>query len=251
MKSWVSTISLAALLPLAAADCDNFDFTGQFGSNGFSATYNTTFQVSGWKNCTADVAAQDNRNGSCSLDRGIGIGLEVYPEVRYVQVDRDAQREILALVQEKMSAAAAATTNFNSTIVMNYTSVLDSISVGDVGYNGYTPNLNCFDGVLSDCDDDDNLEGKAIRVCGLKWLDRSQGFKSQGQQLYDGVEHFVSSTGNGTGSTSPLQSYDQISGDATNYLGDDDDDHGNSAVRNAVGSAALVVALLSSVYEIM
>ncbi|KAI2470504.1 hypothetical protein F4781DRAFT_175117 [Annulohypoxylon bovei var. microspora] len=251
MKSWVSAFSLAVLLPLAAADCDKFAFTGEHGSDGFSTTYNTTFRVSGWTNCTAEIAAQDSRNNSCTLSNsGVGIGLIAHPEVRYVNVDAEAQKEILALVQENMSAASAAGTNFNSTIVMNYTSTLRSMSVGQVGYSGFTPFINCFDGVLSDCDDDDNLEGKAIRACGLKWVGGSQGFRGQGEQAYDGEENFVTYTDdNGTSISSALPSYDSVSGQATNYQGDDDDE--NSAARSAVGSAALLVALLCSVYEIM
>ncbi|KAI0880771.1 uncharacterized protein GGS22DRAFT_192907 [Annulohypoxylon maeteangense] len=253
MKSWISGLSLAALLPFAAADCDKFDFTGQYGSDGFTTTYNKTLRVSGFTNCTAEIAGQDTRNGTCLLSNpGIGIGLEVYPEVRFIQVDAKAQREVLALVQEKMSAVAAATTNFNSTIVMNYTSILRSTAVGNTGYGGFTPYIRCFDGVLSDCDKDDNLEGKAIRACGLTWLDRNQGFKSLGSQAYDGEENFVSySDGNGTENMGALPLYDSVSGHATNYQGDDEDDHGNSATKTAVGSAALVVALLSAVYEIM
>ncbi|KAI1456693.1 hypothetical protein F4805DRAFT_216967 [Annulohypoxylon moriforme] len=249
MRSWVSALSLAALLPLVAADCDNFDFTGQYGGDGFSTTYNKTFQVSGWTNCTDDLAAQNNGNNTCLVHNpGVNIGLEVNPEVRYIQVDSKTQKEILALVQEKMNAAPAATTNFNSTIVMNFTSVTKSISIGDVGYAGFTPYINCFDGVLSDCDDDDNLEGKAIRACGLKWLGREQAAKEQGRQLYDGIEGWVTYDDNsGAGIPDSLPSYDSISGHATNYQGDDE----NSAVRSVVGSAALVVALLSSVYEIM
>ncbi|KAI0892811.1 hypothetical protein F4806DRAFT_223445 [Annulohypoxylon nitens] len=248
MKSWISAISLALVLPFAAADCDNIDFTGNYGGDGFTTTYNKTMRITGWTNCTEDVASQHSSNSSCPLNNiGVGIGLEVQPELRYVTVNSRTMRGVLALVQEKANPSSAAVVNFNQTVVMNYTAVLSSTTVGKAGYGGFTPYILCFDGVLSDCDDDDNLEGKAIRACGPMWLDKSQSQKSQGEQAYNGEENFVQSD-NGANITSALPSYDELSKDATNYQGDGDD---SSAVRSVAGSAALVVALLASAYGIM
>ncbi|KAI1105662.1 hypothetical protein F4804DRAFT_117502 [Jackrogersella minutella] len=245
MKVPASLSVVALLLPLAAADCDDFAFTGDKGNEGFTTTYNTTFQTSSYTNCTADLASQDGgKNNTCQLGSTTSIGLVAHPEVRFVSVDSKTQKEILAKVQSMANAASAASTNFNSTIVMNFTRGLNELSVGQAGYAGFTPFMNCFQGVLSDCDDDDGLEGKTIQACGLKWLDQSGTLQSQGKQIYDGKEAFVSAD-NVTGNSPP--SYNSVSGQATNYQGDDDDDD-NSAARSPVSSVALLFALLCSAY---
>ncbi|KAI1093263.1 hypothetical protein F5B19DRAFT_157279 [Rostrohypoxylon terebratum] len=248
MKSWISAISLAFVLPFAAADCGNIDFTGTHGGDGFTTTYNTTMRVTGWTNCTEEVAAQHNSNSSCPLNNvGVGIGLEVRPDLRYVTVNSRTMRGVLALVQKKANPSSAAVVNFNQTIVMNYTAALSSTSVGKAGYGGFTPYILCFDGVLSGCDKDSQLEGKAIRACGPMWLDKSQSQKSQGEQAYHGEENFVQSD-NGANITSALPSYDELSKDASNYQGNGDD---SSAMKSVAGSAALVFALMTSAYAIM
>ncbi|KAI1409492.1 hypothetical protein F5Y13DRAFT_91144 [Hypoxylon sp. FL1857] len=241
MKVWTSAVSIVALLRLVVADCDNFDFTGS--NEGVTTTYNTTFRTSAWVNCTQEIAIQDGaRRNSCEVHNPSTVGLVVHPQIDFPQVnDDETRRDIFSLVREKASASALAVTNFNSTIVMNFTS--DGTfypPIGQAGHSAFTPTLRCWDGVLSDCDDDDNLEGKATRVCGLAWLDSSDSQKPLGQQKYDGIENFVQ-TDLGAGSPDPPPSYDSVADQATN-------DQEGSASMIRVGSAALLVALLCSVY---
>ncbi|KAI0834499.1 hypothetical protein F5Y06DRAFT_155865 [Hypoxylon sp. FL0890] len=174
------------------------------------------------------------------------VGIVVHAQIDFPKVDDDTQRHIFSLIRRNASASAVAATNFNSTIVMNFTSDSTFYSaVGQAGYSAFTPNLRCWEGVLSDCDDDNGLEGKAARACGLAWFRADESSKTLGQQKYDGTKNVVQ-TDLGGGPTDPPASYESVANQATNEQGDDR----NSAAMSKVDSAALLVALLCWIYGI-
>ncbi|KAI1393163.1 uncharacterized protein F4822DRAFT_2289 [Hypoxylon trugodes] len=239
MKNWAPVFSVASLLlPLAAADCDKFTFLNGTDASGQTEYYNNDFTISSYINCTADTATQVSGNKTVCEYQPYGAGLVAHPQIRNVTISDDDDREdIFELVQEMISDKASATTNFNLTIVMNHTAGITSFGVGDSGYVAFMPMMRCWEGTLSDCDDDDNLEGKTARVCGLKWLDEFQSSKDAGVQTYDGTEYFVGTdTGNGIQSSPP---YSDVANQATN----DDDD--SAATRSLVSGMAVMIALMS------
>ncbi|KAI1134862.1 hypothetical protein F5Y05DRAFT_193441 [Hypoxylon sp. FL0543] len=250
MKSFTSVISAVALvLPLAVAECDNFAFAGNSSNEGYTAPYESTFRTSAWVNCTAELAGQNlAMRNACVVHNPSSVGIVAHPLINLTNLDTEAQRDILSLVRDNISASAAASTNFNTTVVMNFTSQATFYPpVGQAGYSAFTPYVRCWDGVLSDCDDDDGLEGKAARVCGLAWFHADDGAKPRGQQMYDGIEGLVQTDLSG-GPADPPASYESVANQATDDEGDDDH---NSAAAGRVDGAVLLFALLCSVYGIV
>ncbi|OTA62052.1 hypothetical protein K449DRAFT_422774 [Hypoxylon sp. EC38] len=246
MKIWTSAISIITLLPLAVAECDNFAFTGQgLANEGFTTTYDGTLRTSSWVNCTPEITIQDGaRRNTCEIHNPSSVGLVVHPTINLTNLDIETQRDIFSLVERNASASAVASVNFNTTIVMNFTS--DGTwyaSVGQAGFSAFTPYMRCWEGVLSDCDDDDNLEGRATQVCGLTWLHVDERSKPVGEQKYNGIENFVQTDLSG-GPTDPLPSYESVANQAT----DDAREGHNAAAMSRVDSAVLLLALLCSVY---
>ncbi|KAF3063550.1 hypothetical protein GL218_01809 [Daldinia childiae] len=252
MKTWTPTLSIAALLlPLVAADCEKFEFRGQFGGDGFTTTHNQSMPVSSWTNCTAELASRNGnsnggRNGTCEFHR-YNMGLVVHPEIRFINFDSETSEHIFELVRENANPTASSLTDFNATIVMNYTAVHTDIALGDAGYYAFTPNIRCFDGVLSDCDDDDDDPedinvGKLIRACGLSWINEDQSRLSTGHQLYSGDEGFVQTSSPAEIREEPQPSYDSVANQAT--VSED-----NSSARSRASSATLLIALIGCAYN--
>ncbi|KAI0105590.1 hypothetical protein F4776DRAFT_646795 [Hypoxylon sp. NC0597] len=249
MKIWTSAVSIITLLPLAVAECDNFAFTGEgLANEGFTTTYDASLRTSAWLNCTPEIVIQDGlfRN-SCEIHNPSSVGLVVHPTINLTNLDTEAQRDIFSLVEENASASAVAGVNFNTTIVINFTSQgTFYTAVGQAGFSAFTPYMRCWEGVLSDCDDDDNLEGRAAQVCGLAWLHVDERSKPAGEQMYKGIEGFVQ-TDLSSGPTDPLPSYESVANQAT----DEERDGHNAAAMSRVDSMALLFALLCSVYAII
>lgn len=174
------------------------------------------------------------------------MGLAIHSEVRFVAVDNSTQENIMSLVQRSASGTAAAATNFNATIVMNYTVGTEDIPEGQAGHYSFTPTLRCWDGTLSSCGDGDALEGKTVRACGLAWLDGQQSQLSPGSQQYDGTESFVD--GSGIADTDPQPKYEDMAGQATTSQANSNEEGGSPTTNSGVSIATLAVALLCSVY---
>ncbi|KAI1799221.1 hypothetical protein F4811DRAFT_123302 [Daldinia bambusicola] len=247
MKSWTSVLSVAALLlPLAAADCDKFEFKGDFGRDGFTTTLNQSIPVSQWKNCTADDAARSgDRNGTCKFHR-YSMGLVVHPEIRFIDFDSETQQHIFSLVRESARPSAAVATDFNATVVVNYTASHTDMPLGKAGYYAFTPIIRCWDGVLADCDDDDDdpedaNADKLIRACGLAWLNDRQYQLEPGHQQYSGTETLVQSDGPGNTEEEPQPRYDSVADQAT---ASEDADKDNGSARSKASSATLLIAIL-------
>ncbi|KAI2636260.1 hypothetical protein GGS26DRAFT_485855 [Hypomontagnella submonticulosa] len=248
MKTWITIFSAVALAgPLVAGECDKIEFTGQGGGDGFTTTHNQTFMTSAWVNCTTDTARQDGgKEDTCEFHH-YAMGIVLRPEIRFISVRSATQKNIFSLIQEHANPSAVISTNFNSTIVMNHTVGAADIPVGRAGHYGLTPHLRCWDGKLSDCDDDeDDLEDKTIRACAPAWIDDKQIALPPGQQLYGGDEGFVQSD-SAVASKDPQPAYDEIAGQATadHRKGD------SAAARSMASSAALAVALLCSAFHVI
>ncbi|KAG4220408.1 hypothetical protein PC116_g31113 [Phytophthora cactorum] len=255
MKTWTSVFSIAALLlPFAAADCEKFEFKGDFGRDGFITTHNQSMPVSGWMNCTADNALQSGgrngaRNGTCEFHH-YSMGLVVHPEIRFVNFDEETQEHIFSLIRESANPSSSIATDFNATIVMNYTTVHTDVELGDAGHYAFTPNIRCWDGVLADCDDDDDdpedvNAGKLIRACGLVWMNDRQYQLSVGRQQYSGTESFVKTDSPGNTEEEPQPKYDSVADQATAVNKD------NSSARSRASSATLLIALLCAAYNLV
>ncbi|KAI8960391.1 hypothetical protein F5Y11DRAFT_330081 [Daldinia sp. FL1419] len=254
MKTWTSALSAAALLlPFAAADCDKFEFKGKYGGDGFTTTSNQSMPISGFVNCTEEIAHASNsggsRNGTCDFHH-YSMGLVVHPEIRFIHFDDEETREhIFELVRESMNPTASILTDFNATIVMNYTAINNGIKLGDAGYYAFTPFIRCFDGVLSDCDDDDDdpedvNAGKLIRACGLAYMNDKQAQLEPGRQQYSGHEGLVQVDDPDNIRDEPQPTYNSVADQAT--VNKDKD---NASTRSVVNSATLLVALVCSVYN--
>ncbi|OTA99339.1 hypothetical protein M426DRAFT_16515 [Hypoxylon sp. CI-4A] len=226
MKTWSSILPFVALLlpALIAADCDDFTFTGQGGSDGATEPYPSSFPVSASINCTTSLASQDGgKNDKCEFHH-YNMGLVVHPTINLTTINNSTRDDIFALVKDK--ASSAADTDFNTTIVVNYTAHTQELSVGQAGHVGFTPYLRCWEGVVSDCDDDDDDddvdvdEDTAVRVCGLIWLGGTEGL-SPGLQEYRGEENFVSSNVDEDANGDLQPSYDSVAGQAIVTQGDD------------------------------
>ncbi|KAI0097131.1 hypothetical protein F4814DRAFT_434503 [Daldinia grandis] len=254
MKTWTPVFSTAALLlPLAAADCEKFEFKGKFGGDGFTTTHNQSMPISSWTNCTAELAQQNGnrggaRNGTCEFHR-YSMGLVVHPEIRFINFDEETSEHIFSLIRENANPTASSLTDFNATIVMNYTAVHSDVALGDAGYYAFTPYIRCFDGVLSDCDDDDDdpedtNAGKLIRACGLSWINDDQPRLSPGHQLYSGMEGLVQTSSPVDTREEPQPSYDSVADQAT--VSKD-----NNSARSRAGSATLLIALMCAAYNLI
>ncbi|CAJ2511406.1 Uu.00g070310.m01.CDS01 [Anthostomella pinea] len=241
METWDPVYATAALLlPLAAAKCKKFDFTGEYGADGATAPYNGSFPVSSFVNCTESLASSDGGNADgCSFER-YAMGLVVHPDVIFVDADAETRKNIFSLVREGATGALAASTNFNSTIVMNYTATNTEAPLGKAGHYSFTPFLACWDGVLSDCGDGDAIENKTVEACGLVWKDDKQSALRLGQQLYDGDERFAEDSEASDGK--PQKAYDEVAGQAT--VETLDSEGGAASHIPSVGSFALTATLM-------
>ncbi|KAI0378694.1 hypothetical protein F5Y04DRAFT_261379 [Hypomontagnella monticulosa] len=248
MKTWFALFSAIALAgPLVAGECDKIEFTGQGGGDGFTTTHNQSFPTSSWVNCTTDTARQDGGKDDTCEFRHYAMGIVLRPEIRFISVSGDTQKNIFSLIQKNANPTAVVSTNFNSTIVMNHTVAATDIPVDKAGHYGLTPYIRCWDGKLSECDDEeDDLEDKTIRACAPAWLDSKQIALPAGQQLYGGEEVFVQSDSGNT-DRDPQPAYDEIAGQATADHREGD----SAAARSMVSGAALVVAVLCSAYHVI
>ncbi|KAI2778754.1 hypothetical protein F4815DRAFT_476535 [Daldinia loculata] len=130
---------------------------------------------------------------------------------------------------------------------MNYTAVHTDVSLGDAGYYAFTPFIRCFDGVLSDCDDDDDdpediSAGKLIRACGLSWINEDQSRLSPGHQRYSGTESLVQTSSPADIKEEPQPSYDSVADQAT--VNKD-----SSSTRSRASIATLLIALMCAAYN--
>ncbi|KAI0844524.1 hypothetical protein F5Y00DRAFT_197162 [Daldinia vernicosa] len=248
MKTWAPAFSIAALLlPLVAADCEKFEFRGQYGGDGFTTTSNQSMPVSSWTNCTAELARGDGDNNNTCEFHHYSMGLVLHPEIRFINFDSETSEHIFELVRENANPTASSLTDFNATIVVNYTASHTDIDLGDVGYYAFTPFIRCFDGVLSDCDDDDDdpediNAGKLIRACGLSWTDEDQSRLDPGHQQYSGREGFVQTSSPANFPDDPQPSYDSVSELATVHKDD-------GSVGSRASSATLLIALMCAAYN--
>jgi hypothetical protein len=246
----LSAFIAIALLPLVGAKCTGFNFTDTtHGNDGWTTTYNTTFPVTNTVKCTAELAASDrssgnsNNNRTCAVHR-YAAGLVLHPEVRLIAADNTSAERIYALVRRGASAKAAASTNFNTTVVANYTAMETGIHVSQMGYIGFTPYIRCFEGTLSGCTDEDGdgnaqFDGKGVTVCGLDWLRDDQAVLEPGKQLYNGIEGIVQ-TSTVSGQQEPQPRYEDVAS-----LQTFSDDENNGAARNpGVGPRTSVAAAL-------
>jgi hypothetical protein len=245
MKLCAITTS-AFLLRTGAAECTSFNFTQTRGdiSLGFHRYYKTTFATSPFVNCTATTAIVDpaNINGdnnTCPLHH-YGMGLVVHPEVDLVTVDNTTANNIWAILSQITDIEI----DFNTTIVMNYTTTQNSLYIGQAGYYAYAPLMHCWNGTLSECDVGD-LEGKQARACGLKWLNAHQKFLPPGEQQYEGYEWFFSSEEGTIGTHDPQPAYADVAGQATFSQSNSQSGTGSSAVSAVrVSRLGLVLGIL-------
>ena len=220
-------------------------------------THNATFAVTRGVNCTADWARGAGEARRCEWEpRRYAMGLVVHPYLDPIGADAAQRARIFELVRAAAGPAARAATNFNKTVVMNYTTGLSGLQlpIGRSGYLGFTPLLRCFDGTLAGCggggdDDDDPVrDGTAILACG--YVVRSRG---PGPVQYSGVETFVETTS--LSDEDPRPPYEDVAGNATAHRDgssqdegvEDEGDDESSAVRLGATFSALMAAAVSLV----
>jgi hypothetical protein len=158
------------------------------------------------------------------------------------------QKHVISLLAN-LAPAVGTTVDFNDTIVMNYTNMYTSYNVNQTGYYAYTPILTCWDGRLSDCGDQKELEGKSGRICGYTWLGKDASALPRGKQQYDGIEMFVTSNSlgnvNGDG---VLPRYDDVADQATlTHLGGENGGGKSIASTWDLSFPALAIAVSCSV----
>ncbi|KAI1333652.1 hypothetical protein F5Y15DRAFT_404363 [Xylariaceae sp. FL0016] len=224
--------TLGALLVAVSADCDNIDIT----SDGFT-TNEEQIKTSETVHCTSDIAEpMGNGTLGCAIPT-YAMGLVVHPKLHNVTTDDDDLWEsILELVYSNVDLGDV---NFNSTIVMNYTAPNISIKPNTTVYHTFMPLLECWNATLSDCDDDDDLEGVGIQACGYKYLPHAGRVDlGPGGLVYDGSAGTVTTDEGEANSTRPQPTYDEVKDQAT-------DDDISAATSLASSTLAWALPMLS------
>ncbi|KAI1362172.1 hypothetical protein F5Y08DRAFT_312825 [Xylaria arbuscula] len=239
----ILAIGIALFVSIVAAKCTNFNFDVDAESfeseepyaNPYS-TYGRSFRVTPMLNCTSELAQSQGGNGStCSFHR-YAMGLIVFSEVRNdtytspnsmysypLPLDADAREQIFSLVQAA-NPRNITTTDFNVTIVLNYTTnYIDEpdFHVGETGSYTFHPSMICYNGTLSGCDSDSDsssdglVEGARIQACGYEWIDEYQPHLPTGEQQYKGYVSFFPPIDPGFNETDPQPTYAEAAGNAT------------------------------------
>ncbi|KAJ8107734.1 hypothetical protein ONZ43_g6640 [Nemania bipapillata] len=117
------------------------------------------------------------------------MGIIGHPVIYNLPNDADLQEHVVSLLHD-VSPAVGTTVDFNATIVMNYTSSHAYYTINQAGLYILTPTLQCWNGTLVGCGDDDGLEGRYVQACGYVWLDDDQNRLPTGQQKYKALESF-------------------------------------------------------------
>lgn len=262
----------ALLVSAAAGTCTKFNFDVDAVPTSTEDPYNNpypnyagpNFWVSPMVNCTAELAQSQagGGNGStCGFHR-YPMGLIVFSEVRsntytspdsmysdLLPLDLATREHIFSLVRAA-NPRNITTTDFNVTIVMNYTTnPVDEpdFLVGETGSYRFNPQKICYNGTLSGCDDRGNdsssdyglVEGTRIQACGYEWIDEKQPHLPTGQQRYKGYVSlfppirpdnktdpqptYAESAGNAS-----VNQIDKPPGDSTSGDGDDDGNEGSA-----------------------
>ena len=105
--------------------------------------------------------------------------------IDHLPLDVDARAHVFSLVQAAKPPNIT-TTDFNVTIVMNYTTNLvdePDFIVGKTGSYSFNLRQICYNGTLSGCDDSDEYltEGTWIQACDYEWIDDAQPRLPTGQ----------------------------------------------------------------------
>ncbi|KAF5650031.1 hypothetical protein F52700_470 [Fusarium sp. NRRL 52700] len=100
---------------------------------------------------------------------------------------------LLEIVRDAADPAIAYRVNLNRTLVIPFTNSHDTAENGTTGYWTFLPYLHCWNGVLKDCQgDDEDWDGEVVVACGYKILSRGANASTA---VYDGEISFVNEYG--------------------------------------------------------
>ncbi|KAJ4264386.1 hypothetical protein NW762_005584 [Fusarium torreyae] len=167
-------------LPLVLASphhkrlCKSFEPKGKYGKRGFSKGTPLTCRVSEGVICTESLAESDGGNKTLCDYTHANIAIK---SKATVNVTVSNPQYVLGAVQDAADPKAAEFVDFNETVLLPYHNTEPGIPIGWTGYWEFTPSLQCWEGLLTDCEGDDkDKNGTMVQVC----AHRLEGWSNNG-----------------------------------------------------------------------
>jgi len=181
-----------ASLSLSKRSCKTFKLESPNDSKGYFDMGGAT-RLSELVNCTAERAKENGDDrGRCKIQSSkIGIILNSTITDTYnmlLDTSLENKKSILEAVRDVASPKTMEYVNLEGLVVIPYTNSSLVIPKGKRGYWMFAADMNCWPGILDDCDNDDDLDNTDVVVCGFR-IDRKGSSESDTE--YRGRVEFV------------------------------------------------------------